>query len=146
MKRDDPSFLGRGWKFPPHFDGNTGQPGLVEAEDDIVESLRILIGTRPGERIMQPAFGCRIHDQVFELMDGETQAAIETTIAQAVLFFEPRITLHRTIVDIKEWAEGILRIRLDYTVDQTNARSNMVFPFYLLGEGTLVPGRPSGVA
>lgn len=77
-------------------------------------------------------------------MDGETQAAIETAISEAILFFEPRITLHRIIVDIEEWTEGTLRIRLDYTVDQTNARSNIVFPFYLLGEGTLVPGRPGG--
>lgn len=142
MARDDVSFLGRGWHFPPQFDRNTGQPALVEAEEDIVESLRILIGTRPGERIMQPTYGCRLQDLVFEMMDGETQAAIETTISQAILFFEPRITLHRVLVNIEDWSEGVLRIWLDYTVDQTNSRSNIVFPFYLLGEGTLVPGRP----
>lgn len=144
MRHDDPSFLGRGWHFPPSFDANTGQPALVEAEEDIAESLRILIGTRPGERVMQPTYGCRIQDLVFEVMDGETQAAIETAIAQAILFFEPRITLHRVLVNIDDWAEGVLRIMLDYTVDQTNARSNIVFPFYLLGEGTLVPVRQGG--
>lgn len=146
MQRDDPSFLGRGWQFPLRFDGNTGQPALVQAEEDIAESLRILMGTRPGERIMQPAYGCRLHDLVFEVMDGETRAAAETAISQAILFFEPRITLHRVIVTADDWSEGILRIRLDYTIDQTNSRANIVFPFYLQGEGTLVPGAPAEVA
>ncbi|MFV0299876.1 MAG: GPW/gp25 family protein [Paracoccus sp. (in: a-proteobacteria)] len=143
MPRDDPSFLGRGWQFPPRFDGNTGQPSLVEAEDDIVESLRILIGTRPGERIMQPTYGCRIHDQVFAPMTGATIAAIETAVSQAILFFEPRITLHRIVVDAGDWVEGRLRILLNYTVIQTNSRSNIVFPFYL-SEGTLVPALTGG--
>lgn len=141
MARDDPSFLGRGWHFPPQFDANSGAPALVEAEADIVESLRILIGTRPGERVMQPGYGCRIHDLVFELMDGETASAIETAISRAILFHEPRITLHRVLVNADEWSEGVMRIWLDYTVDQINSRSNIVFPFYL-NEGTLVPGAP----
>ncbi|MBU3030121.1 GPW/gp25 family protein [Paracoccus marinaquae] len=139
MARDDPGFLGRGWHFPPDFDANTGQPALAEAEDDIAESLHILMGTRRGERIMHPTYGCRIHDLVFEIMDGETEAAIETAISEAILFFEPRITLHQVIVGTEDWLDGILRIRLDYSVDQTNSRSNIVFPFYL-AEGTLLPG------
>jgi len=35
--------------------------------------------------------------------------------------------------------EGILRILLDYTVRQTNRRTNMVYPFYL-NEGTDLAG------
>ncbi len=143
MARDDPSFLGRGWHFPPRFDANSGQPALVEAEEDIVESLRILIGTRPGERIMQPGYGCRIHDLIFAVMDGETEAAVESAISRAIMFYEPRITLHRVLVNADDWTEGIMRIWLDYTVDQINSRSNIVFPFYL-NEGTLVPGAPGG--
>ena len=144
MDHDDPSFLGRGWQFPPHFDRTTGQPALAEAEGDIAESLRILIGTRPGERIMQPTYGCRIHDLVFEVMDARTAAAIKTAIAKAILFFEPRITLSDVIIDTEEWTEGVMRIRLDYVVDQTNSRSNIVFPFYL-NEGTLLPAQPENL-
>ena len=141
MIRDDPSFLGRGWHFPPHFDRHTGQTTLAEAEDDIAESLRILIGTRPGERIMQPTYGCHLHDLVFEVMDSRTALAVETAIRKAILFFEPRITVSRVVVDTAEWMDGTMRIRLDYTIDQTNSRSNIVFPFYL-NEGTLLPAQP----
>lgn len=114
---------------------------MVQSETDIAESLRILMNTRPGERIMQPAYGCRIHDYVFELNNSETHAAIETAIRQAILFFEPRITLHHVRLDATDWMEGHLSVALDYTVDQSNSRSNMVFPFYI-GEGTLVSDTP----
>lgn len=114
---------------------------MVQSEPDIAESLRILMATRPGERIMQPAYGCRLHDYVFETNDGETEAAMETAIRQAILFFEPRITLHEILIETIDWREGQMTVTLDYTVDQTNARSNMVYPFYI-DEGTLVADTP----
>ncbi|WP_187428044.1 hypothetical protein ROLI_001600 [Roseobacter fucihabitans] len=141
MAQNDPSFLGRGWSFPPRFDGYTGQAHLSHGEEDIVESLRILMETRPGERVMHPTYGCRLHDLVFAPMNGETKAAIRVAITQAILFFEPRITLKSVEVVTRDWTGGILRIALSYTVNQTNTRHNMVFPYYI-NEGTLVSDLP----
>lgn len=141
MSENEPGFLGRGWHFPPVFDPSTGEVQMVQSEPDVAESLRILMATRPGERVMQPAYGCRLQDYVFDLNDATTHAAIETAIRQAILFFEPRITLHRVDVDSSEWREGRLLVLLEYTVDQTNSRSNMVYPFYV-DEGTLVSDTP----
>lgn len=141
MSQNDPGFLGRGWHFPPVFDPSTGEVQMVQAEPDIAESLRILMATRPGERIMQPAYGCRLHEYVFDLNSAETAGAIETTIRQAILFFEPRITLHEVQVESTKWMEGKISIMLDYSIDQTNARANMVYPFYI-DEGTLVSDTP----
>ncbi len=141
MSENDPGFLGRGWHFPPVFDPFTGEVQMVQAEPDIAESLRILMATRPGERIMQPAYGCRLQDYVFDMNNAATHAGIETAIRQAILFFEPRITLHKVDVDTSDWLGGRMVVQLEYTVDQTNSRSNMVFPFYL-DEGTLVSDTP----
>ncbi|WP_299869637.1 GPW/gp25 family protein [uncultured Roseobacter sp.] len=137
----DPSFLGRGWAFPPAFDNGTGEARLVQAEEDIAESLRILMETRPGERIMHPNYGCRLHDLVFEPMNSETEAEIEVAISRAILFFEPRIKLGAVTVDVRAALEGHLAVTLTYTVVETNERHNMVFPFYLT-EGTLVSQKP----
>ena len=137
----DPSFLGRGWAFPPAFDSGTGAARLVQAEEDIAESLRILMETRPGERIMHPNYGCRLHDLVFEPMSSETEAEIEVAISRAILFFEPRIKLGAVTVDIRAALEGHLAVTLNYTVVETNERHNMVFPFYIT-EGTLVSQKP----
>ncbi len=141
MNDVEPAFLGRGWAFPLRLDPATGRAAMVAAEEDIAESLRILMGTRPGERIMQPDYGCRLFDLVFDPMGEDLDAAIEVAITQAVLYFEPRITLLDIEVKTEDWLEGGLAIRLEYTVNQTNDRANMVFPFYQR-EGTLVSDTP----
>lgn len=129
------AFLGRGWSFPPEF----GQPAkavkMVSGEDDIQESLRILLATAPGERVMQPSYGCGLKQLVFENVSENTITEIKDLIERAVLFFEPRITLTRIDVDASHVYEGLLEISLDYTIRMTNTRSNMVYPFYFL-EGT----------
>jgi phage baseplate assembly protein W len=141
VKTDEASFLGRGWSFPPQFDAFTGEAYTSQREADIVESLSILLETRPGERVMQPAYGCRLQDLVFEPMNGETRAAIRLAIQQAIMFFEPRITLQTVDVRTEDWLGGVLRIGLTYVVNETNTRHNIVFPYYI-EEGTLVSDLP----
>lgn len=55
-------------------------------------------------------------------------------IEKAITLFEPRILLENISFEEKT-EEGILLIELEYTINRTNKRSNMVFPFYL-HEGT----------
>jgi uncharacterized protein len=134
-------FLGQGWAFPPAFEALTGRAILRSGEADIVESLRILFSTRPGERVMQPDYGCRLHDLVFEPMDARTRVAIEVVIRRAVQFFEARIALSRVEVTADDWPGGRLEVSVTYTIRETNSRHNVVFPFYL-DEGTLISDLP----
>jgi phage baseplate assembly protein W len=135
----DKQFLGVGWGFPPQFQRQAGQIGakMVAEEEDIRESLLILLSTRPGERIMQPAYGCGLHAMVFETVNESTVTEIRDLIERAILFYEPRINLEGIEVEMQDVYEGRLDIRIDYTVRQTNTRSNMVYPFYFI-EGTHV--------
>jgi phage baseplate assembly protein W len=133
----DKSFLGTGWKFPPEFDQRTRDVRTVSAEDDIRESLRILLSTSPGERVMQPAYGCGLRDLVFEGVTESTRTEIQDVIERAVLFFEPRIELNSIDVDTTGVYDGVIDIKLTYTVRSTNTRSNIVYPFYFR-EGTNV--------
>lgn len=139
----DKSFLGAGWAFPPTFAkqplavGGGGKVALASGEDDIRQSLTILLSTTPGERIMQPAFGCGIKSHVFDTLSTSVVTEIRNLVERAVLFFEPRITLHNVQVRDDEAIHGRLDILLEYTVRTTNTRSNMVYPFYLL-EGSNV--------
>ena len=54
--QEDKSFLGRGWAFPPEFleTSGRGEVKMVEAVDDINQSLEILLATSLGERVLQP--------------------------------------------------------------------------------------------
>ena len=135
----DEKFLGRGWSFPPEFHKHADAVNvkMVSEEDDIRESLRVLLSTRPGERIMQPAYGCRIHSMVFESINESSITEIKDVIERAVLFFEPRISLESIDVDAENVYEGTLNIQLNYKIRTTNTRSNVVYPFYFL-EGSHV--------
>ena len=135
------TFLGIGWKFPPTFDKKTKSVVLVSEEEDIRESLLILLSTRPGERVMQPEYGCNLSILNFEPANISLLSLARTSIEYAVLHFEARITLENVTILADRWYDGIIEINMEYTVRTTNERSNIVFPYYIL-EGTNVEEMP----
>ena len=62
------AFLGRGWAFPIQVD-DAGGILVREGEEDIREAVGIILGTRLGERVIRPEFGCGIGDLVFDPND-----------------------------------------------------------------------------
>lgn len=137
----DNALLGVGWGFPPAFDARTKGAVMTAGEEDIEQSLRILLGTTPGERVMQPAYGCNLRRLVFEVINQSVLTHIKDSIERAILFFEPRIILELITIDDSDWVDGILRVDLEYTIITTNTRRNLVYPLYL-AEGTSVGFEP----
>jgi phage baseplate assembly protein W len=135
----DKEFLGVGWAFPPEFHRrvDTLEVKMVAEEEDIRESLTILLSTSPGERVMQPSYGCGLQAKVFEIINESAITEIRDIIERAVLFFEPRISLEEIDVNTEDALDGRLKIQLNYKVRKTNTRSNIVYPFYFL-EGSQV--------
>ena len=134
----DSSFLGQGWSFPPQFDAETKALALVSAEEDIRQSLYILFHTEPGERVMNPAYGCALRQFLFEGMVSSTLTQLQEVVSKAILRFEPRITVGAVQADVSRLAEGILQLEVAYTIRSVNSRHNVVFPFYLQ-EATQLP-------
>lgn len=124
------SFLGRGWYFPPAFSAGGADVKMAEAEEDIEQSIRIILGTRSMERTMQEDFGCDIKEFLFEAMSQRVVTGLEQEIAEALLYYEPRIEVEEITVDDSQLDSGLLAIRLRYLVRSTNTRYNMVYPFY----------------
>lgn len=125
------SFLGRGWSFPPRFDPRTKEVVMVADQIDIAESLNILFSTHPGERVMLPDYGCDLRRMVFEEATEQTVTEIKELMRKAILFYEPRISLNGIEAQLIDPMSGKLEILLDYTIRRTNARHNLVYPFYL---------------
>lgn len=124
-------FLGRGWSFPPTFDNRTKGVVMAEDEQDIRESLQILLGTRIGERIMRPTYGTNLDRLMFDAIDVSMVATLEKDLEFAIALFESRITLKELSVLQDQQLEGRLLIVVDYVIDKTNTRNNLVYPFYI---------------
>ncbi len=131
---NDESFLGTGWAFPPAFDRASGTVEMVQDEEDINQSLEILLSTSIGERVMQPEYGCNLRDYQFEPVSNTFIGFLVDLVERAILFYEPKIVVEN--ISITEPAdtqllEGKLLISIDYSIAGTNSRFNYVYDFYL---------------
>lgn len=130
MSRDS-AFLGTGWGFPPTFKNEGADVGMVSGTDDIRESLEILLSTRIDERNMRFDYGCELKGFLFSEINQRLILEIKDVISNAILKHEPRIKLDKVSVSEDKSTEGMLVITIDYTVRITNARYNLVYPFYV---------------
>jgi len=126
-------FVGRGWAFPLRLD-STGVFALSAGDDDVAESIRLILGTSPGERPMRPEFGCPIHELVFDTVDASLAGRVGSLVEAALTRWEPRIDVLRVTASPDPAAPHVLRIAVDYRVSATNDRRNLVFPFYSIPE------------
>lgn len=125
------SFLGRGWSFPPEFSRDSAGVVMVADELDILQSLRVLLATAAGERLLHPTYGCNLNRMVFEPLSTRMRTQVAGFIEQAILMHEPRIKVDSVSITPNARGEGWLDITVDYTVRATNSRYNLVYPFYL---------------
>ncbi len=129
---DNEQFLGAGWAFPLRTDA-TGSIALVTHEREVEESIRIILGTSPGERPMRPEFGCAIHDLVFAPADATTAGQLAYQVRAALERWEPRIDLADVQVRFDAVDTGALLIDIRYSLRDSNDPRNLVFPFYVIG-------------
>ncbi|MDQ3773299.1 MAG: GPW/gp25 family protein [Pseudomonadota bacterium] len=132
---DARAFLGRGWSFPVRVHDKDGTIRLSEYEQDIQQSIWIILSTSKGERLMRPEFGCGIHDLVFEVINTTTLTEIEEGVREALALFESRIEVKQVKALSNGGLDGQLRISIDYEVRGTNNQLNFVYPFYIKERG-----------
>ena len=124
-------FIGAGWAFPLRTDA-TGGIALVSGDREIVESIRLILGTAPGERPMRPEFGCGIHNYVFAGSDATTIGMMELEVRTALERWEPRIEVDDVEITSDPERPHFLYVRVRYVLSDTNDPRNLVFPFYTI--------------
>jgi phage baseplate assembly protein W len=134
------NFIGRGWSFPPTFSRVNDSVEMVSGEQDIQESLMVLLSTSVGSRIMLPTYGCDLEAQVFKSVTTTFKTLLADQISTAIINWETRINLDDLQISEDNKVDGLLLILLEYTIRKTNSRGNLVYPFYF-AEGTL-PAAP----
>ncbi|HZE50525.1 MAG TPA: GPW/gp25 family protein [Jatrophihabitantaceae bacterium] len=126
-------FLGRGWAYPLRLDGSGGF-ALAEAEDDVDQSIRLILGTALGERPMRPEYGCAIHDLIFDSIDASLSGRVASEVRKSLTRWEPRIQITEVIANPHPVDSHVLLISIGYRIRATNDRRNLVFPFYSIPE------------
>lgn len=129
-------FLGSGVAFPFRPDAG-GTLRWTDGDAQVAQSLRLLLRTAAGERVMRPAFGTRAPELVFAPGSETNLTLLESTVRDAVRDFEPRVELQDVVVAPHPSEPERVDIEVTYTVRRTNTRDSIVFPFYL--------GRPGGL-
>ena len=123
------AFLGIGWAFPVGLDA-AGGVATAAYEEDVHQSIRIILGTRRNERVMRPDFGAGLEDFVFESMSVTLLETVRKRVEEALIDWEPRIDVKRVEVTADQ-PRGRMLIAIDYRVRATNVHYNLVYPFYL---------------
>ena len=124
------NFLGRGWAFPIQPNG-TGGLGYQDGDAHVEQSLKILLMTALGERVMRPGLGCKAPDLVFTPGSVQYLRLLETSVREAVRDWEPRVELEDVQAERTAGEENHIVVNIAYKIRSSNARGNLVFPFYL---------------
>lgn len=130
IDRPSHDYIGAGYAFPIR----TNVQGSIQLSDEtpnLEESIKIILGTKLGERVYRPDFGCRLAELVFEPMNTQTMLLIRLHIEEALETWEPRIAL-REIITIPDPTSGQVDIEIIYTPAGSHDSRSMVYPFYLL--------------
>lgn len=123
-------FLGQGVAFP--FQVNPrGEIALAKGERDIEQSIRIILETMPGERVMRPEFGCRIWELVFAPHDPTTEGLLIHYVEEALTRWEPRIDLTEVHVSDDPIHDGAVLVEINYVIKATHDERSIVYPFYI---------------
>lgn len=104
---------------------------MVAYEKDVEQSIRIILSTDQGERVMRPDFGAGLNAFVFGPINQVTMQRIQTRVQDALLEWEPRIDVEEVSVSTNSPERNMLLIHITYRVRVTNTLHNLVYPFYL---------------
>jgi len=120
--------LGRGWRFPLLPEAQELHYG--DGADHVAQSIRLILETEPGERLMRPSFGCGLRRYLMKPNTPATRALIRSDVELALATWEPRIDLRR--VDVLPGDDpALVDIHVAYLHVTDGRPGNLVYPFYL---------------
>ncbi len=127
-------FVGSGLHFPLRVNSHGGL-ALTQGASEVEESIRIVLETSPGERVMRPDFGCRVWELVFAPRNAATEATMIEYVEDALAMWEPRIeVISVTLVDDPNYDDSVVLVNILYRVKRTHDERSIVFPFYIMDE------------
>jgi phage baseplate assembly protein W len=116
----------RGAAFPFRIEPD-GSVAMSQGEQKVRENIRVVIGTRIGERPMLRAFGTRVPGLVQDPNDEVMVEIVTKQAVEALLQWEPRIVVTGTSVE-RDPDLGVLQLRLDYVHANEQMADSAILP------------------
>lgn len=108
-----------GWEFPVRISGKHGRVAVSRDKENIRQSVRIILLTEPGERLLHKEFGTGLHQFLFENMDSQTEEMIRREVCSALYRWEKRITDIAVTVDMGRHRQGELDLNVGYRIAES---------------------------
>jgi hypothetical protein len=124
------AFLGVGLAFPLQLDAQ-GHIATRSLEEQVQQSIQLILRTSPGERVMRPEFGAGLQKLIFAPLTTTTATLAQQAVEEALLRYEPRIEVLAVEAQADPQGQNRLLINIQYRLRQTDAVFNLVYPFYL---------------
>jgi phage baseplate assembly protein W len=90
--------FGRGIAFPPRL-GADGRWAWSDGEENVRDSIRVILETEQRERLMLPRFGAGVRTFLFEPNTVATRHQLAERISRTLGQWEPRIEVGEVAVD-----------------------------------------------
>ncbi len=120
-----------GWGFPPGFGKNGSSVDMVSGEEDIRQSLEIILSTAINERLNYPDFGCDLKGYMFEEVNHSLIMEIEDMILESVGRYEHRVDVVHIEISQFEDGSGTTIIHLEYYINGSEIPQDMEYSFYM---------------
>lgn len=114
----------------PDSQGRLRYPSLAES---VRQSIRIILLTRAGERLMRPNYGAGLERILHEPNTLTTRRQIRDLINDSLARWEPRILLDRVDVWESEERPDTVRVEIVYRLRMTNQAQHMGITLELEG-------------
>lgn len=120
----DATLFGRGVAFPPRLDAD-GRVAWAAGQASIHDSIRVILTTEPGERLMLPGFGAGLRSFLFEPNVPATHRMIEERVQHALRRWEPRIAVTSIVARAHPTEPTRATVSIGYTLVATQARDSI---------------------
>lgn len=107
----------KGWKFPIQVDKDTGKIKMIEDNENIKQSVRIILGTEQYERKVYPGFGTNTRAFMFETVDPIFTSRLKETVETSIKTWESHIEDINVSVKTPSGPISKVEVDVDYITD-----------------------------
>ena len=116
----------KGWKFPIQVDKNPGKIKPVEDNENIKQSVKIILATQKHERKIIPSFGTDLRVFMFKIVDPEFVSTLKMAVESSLNRWEEHIRDLKVTINGNNGPLSYVEARVDYITDIEPTQERLV--------------------